>query len=129
MLAEIVRVARPKRPWQLRLTGGSMSPRILDGDTLTVVPQRDGFRLGDVVIFPHGGILVAHRIIGVGKTLLTAGDASTGKLEHVPQDDVLGAVVRVERRGRLVHSHVSSPLAAMLLRARLALKYHLRLRR
>lgn len=129
MFADVVRFARPQRPWQLLLRGGSMSPGMLDGDNLLVVPQRRKPRLGDVIVFPQQNILVAHRVIGSGSTLLTAGDASTGKREFVPYEDVLGTVVRVERNGRPILTRVSSAIAALRLRARLALKYYLRLTR
>ena len=129
MLSEIVAMVRPTRPWRLRLTGHSMTPTIREGDDLLVVPQSGDARLGDVVVFPHREILVAHRVIGTGATLLTAGDASRGAREEVAARDVLGTVVEVRRREHVIRTALRSPLTALLLRARLALQYHLRLRR
>jgi hypothetical protein len=126
MFADVVRFVRPSRPWSLRLTGFSMLPRMLEGDELLVNPDRSP-GLGDVIVFPHRGKLVAHRIIGTGQLFLTAGDASRGALEHVDRADVLGTIVEIRRSGRVVNSQVRSRTVAVLLRARLALKYYLRL--
>jgi hypothetical protein len=126
MFADVVRFVRPSQPWSLRLTGMSMLPRMLEGDELLVDPARYP-GLGDVIVFPHQDKLVAHRVVGTGAVFLTAGDASRGALEHVERADVLGTVVEIRRSDRVVQSHVRSRIVALLLRARLALKYHFRL--
>ena len=102
MLADVTRFVRPAKPWRLRLNGGSMSPNILEGDELLVEPGRAP-RFGDVVVFPNDRKLVAHRVIGT--------------------------VTEIRRSGRIVDSNVRSAPAALKLRARLALKYYLRLTR
>jgi signal peptidase I len=111
------------------LNGGSMSPLLLDGDELLVDPTRGAPRLGDVIVFPQGEILVAHRVIQMGRELRTAGDASRGQCERVDPGTILGIVTEVRRRGYVIHSAVKSPVKALFLRARLALQYHFRLHR
>lgn len=128
MLPEVLRFARPQRAWSLRLTGGSMMPHIREGDELLVEPHRAP-AFGDVIVFPHAEKLVAHRIIGTGSPILTAGDASRGAIEHIDPQDVLGTVIEIKRSGAVIDSRVRSRRAALLLRARLALKYYLRLAR
>jgi hypothetical protein len=129
MLSDVVAFARPKGPWYLRLTGFSMSPSLLDGDDLLVDPARGAPQIGDVIVFPHGNILVAHRVIEIGAKIRTAGDASRGQTECVDRSAVLGIVTEVRRRGAVIRSDMRSTWKAMLLRARLALRYHLRLHR
>jgi len=129
MLNDVLSMVRPKHPWRLHLHGYSMSPTMLEGDELLVVPQDEPARLGDVVVFPYREQLVAHRVIGAGEVLRTAGDASRGAVERIDPREVLGKVTEVRRRGRIIHSYASSPVKAVFLRARLALRYHLRLHR
>ncbi len=130
MLAELLQIVRPRAPWSLQLTGNSMHPTIRHGDDLLVHPAQSAPRLGDVIVFAQQDILVAHRVIGHGAgVFITAGDASSGVRELVTQNSIAGVVKCVRRNGRVVHARLSSPLAGAILRVRLALKYHLRLRR
>lgn len=105
-----------------------MSPGIREGDELLVDPHRAP-RLGNVIVFAQGEMLIAHRVIGTGASLLTAGDASSTVREKVDPRMVLGTVVEIRRRGSIIRSPLRSPIRALILRARLALKYHTRIRR
>ena len=126
-LSDVLAIARRNAPWVLRVSGTSMRPRILPGDRLEVRP-RDTIRFGDVVVFARGGSLVAHRVLKAAAVLVTAGDASRGSTEYVERRDVLGVGDRVFRSGMAPFRPRSVP-AALALRARIGLKYYLRMKR
>lgn len=118
----------PSEPFVVWLVGGSMHPTLREGDELFVDPSGVCLRVGDVIVFSHGGRLLAHRVIEVARDgVLAAGDASIGQREHVAFDRIVG-VVRAAKRGAHALPHPSSPLRAMLLRLRLAVAYRLRMR-
>lgn len=88
-------------------TGNSMWPHIRNGDGIRAVPLRNRttLKIGWVIVYliPEGQ-LVVHRIVGKAEGDLygVRGDASTGNLELVPRQAVLGRVVTRERHGRTV---------------------------
>jgi len=107
---ELVRGFRERRAL-LRTTvrGASMSPLIRDRDVVTVAPVDGGaLRVGDVVAAAVGDAgsprrLVVHRVVERRPGgLLLKGDACTDADGVIRPGDVLGRVVRVERRGRTV---------------------------
>jgi phage repressor protein C with HTH and peptisase S24 domain len=126
-LNEILRIAHPRAPWRLRIKGRSMLPNIVPGDDLMVWPGSSA-RLGDIVVFPHCGELIAHRVIKPGRTFVTAGDASYGPIEHVSHADVVGVARYVIRAGapELPSRSVGVALAV---RIRIALRHYLRMAR
>ena len=124
-LEHFVDMVRPQAPWRMRLTGKSMTPTICDGEELVVIPQTSKPRFGDVIVFAHQGILVAHRVIGVSDSVLAAGDASRGMREHVRESQILGTATHV-LRSTGVQVVLHSPMRAALLRLRLAILYRLR---
>ena len=86
--------------------GWSMTPFIRDGDVVTIAPiGAVGPRLGEVlaVELTQGSLLVIHRIVRrAGRGWLLRGDNATAPDGVVPPEQVLGRVVRVQRRGREV---------------------------
>jgi hypothetical protein len=125
-LEHVVDMARPQAPWRMHLTGNSMKPTVRDGDELFVVPQTSKPRFGDVIVFAHQGILVAHRVIGVAQEILTAGDASRGMREHVRESEILGTATHVRRHESDFRQRLYSPMRAALLRLRLAVLFRFR---
>jgi hypothetical protein len=95
---EIVRLlaAGDARP-RLRMQGVSMLPLLREGMVLELRRfERPGARIGDVIVFPQDGNLVAHRIVGFGtRHIRTSGDNRPGTVEEVPADAVLGSVTAV----------------------------------
>jgi hypothetical protein len=90
---------------EIKAAGASMSPFVRAGDLLTLTPRgRRAVRRGDVVAFlVDGGSLVIHRVVAAeGAAVRTRGDALGRGDRPVAAADVLGIVVRVERRGRRV---------------------------
>jgi len=88
-------------PLRFKTKGFSMLPFIKDGDTITIAPVSGGMPgLGDVAAFvaPDNGRLVVHRVVGKGKEgFLLRGDNATQTDGRVPEENILGRVVRVER--------------------------------
>jgi hypothetical protein len=93
---------------QLDTRGDSMVPLIRSGGFLrveAVKPER--LRLGDVIVYRVGELLVAHRLVrkrreGGSLRLLSKGDAFSWRAgEEVAPEQVLGRVTTVRgRRGR-----------------------------
>ncbi len=93
-------------PFRFRATGPSMFPFIRDGDVVTVASlQGTRPQCGEVVacIRPRQDRLVVHRVIGRrGNSYLVRGDAASGVDGLVQELDILGRVMRIERRGAQV---------------------------
>jgi len=86
--------------------GPSMNPSLKAGDFLTLAPYGDcRLRRGDVVIFrpPGQNRLIAHRIISIGNKKLKARGDNNSRTDPwiLRPEDILGRVIRVERRGKL----------------------------
>ncbi|TAM73598.1 hypothetical protein EPN44_13370 [bacterium] len=128
-LDEIVRLAAPGEPFVVSLVGRSMHPALREGDQLVVDPPGGRPRLGDVIVFPYAGRMLAHRVIGCGADgILAAGDASTGQRERVRFERVVGVVRAARRNGRPLW-RPSSRMRALFLRLRLAVVYRMRMGR
>jgi peptidase S24-like protein len=83
----------------IEATGGSMLPLIRPGDRLLVGFGAQGARRGDVILFRHRDLVVAHRVVGVrGGRLLAKGDGEPFATEDVEPAALLG-IVRVIERG------------------------------
>ena len=88
--------------------GGSMTPFIRDGDTLTIAPLANRPpRLGEVVAFSclteEGMELVVHRVVGRRRRgFVVQGDGNGCMPEIVSSENILGRLVKVERDGRQV---------------------------
>ncbi len=72
---------------------GSMETAYSIGDLL-LVKARDGYRVGDVVVYRSGTMPVVHRIIAIdGSTVTTQGDANNAPDEPFDVSCILGTVV------------------------------------
>jgi hypothetical protein len=103
--------------------GTSMSPFILDGDVITLVPFASACSLGDIVAYvpPDSGRLVVHRVVSVGSDRCRIqGDNSLKEDGVFPFESILGVVARVERAGRSIRFGLGPErtLIAMLSRRR-----------
>lgn len=89
-------------------TGWSMLPTIRPGDTLVVERTRsDQVRVGDVVLVSRQGRLCAHRVFAKtqsspGRRWITQGDAMAVPDPAVSEDQLLGRVAYLIRRGKLM---------------------------
>jgi hypothetical protein len=86
-----------------------MHPTVKDGDTITIepVPLSEVTR-GDIILYRSGMGVTAHRLIRIetrkdtSPRFILRGDTLGSPIELVHSQDVLGRVVCVERRRRLI---------------------------
>ena len=90
---------------RFRASGGSMQPAICHGDVLTVVPVApSNITPGSVALYRRFDRLVAHRVVRIdadhsgAPVFVLRGDAATGCDAPVAASQMLGEVVKVERR-------------------------------
>ena len=88
----------------IEATGGSMLPLIRPGDRLLVGFGEQDVRRGDVIVFRHGGQVVAHRVIGSrtgdgrgARRLIAKGDNEPFATEDVAPSELLGVVRAVDQ--------------------------------
>lgn len=118
--------------------GMSMYPFIRNGDVVTLVRPKT-IKVGDVVAFAHpkDGRLIVHRVTARSGCLLTLkGDFTWTADGRLDEKEILGAVIKVERNGRVIRPapRLVRKLLALLSRpARIArmrmLFYHLVMKR
>ena len=88
----------------IEATGGSMLPLIHPGDRLLVSFGEQDVHPGNVIIFRHGGLVVAHRVIGRRddglRPWIAKGDSEPRATEDVAPSDLLGVVHAVDRGSR-----------------------------
>jgi len=89
-------------------TGLCMYPSFKEGDKVTVKSRKpEEFTVGDIAVFRRSGNLCAHRVIrtGVGQSgpyIVTQPDVLLNKEDGlIFEPDILGAVISVERNGKL----------------------------
>jgi len=96
-------------PVELRMSGGSMSPAIEDGDIITLEAVADDpVKQGDIVLYQSRfDTAVIHRVIRLERPssercIVTRGDAASHNDSPVPLHRILGRVKRVERAGERI---------------------------
>jgi hypothetical protein len=105
--AAVELMGRAGRNGTVRVQGISMLPTLEPGRILVVDFTPARLRMGDVLLFRQGGILVVHRFLGhvtsrsAGPCLRTRGDGRPDLDPPLRDEDVLGRVIAVERGGRL----------------------------
>jgi signal peptidase I len=125
-LLDLIRdLLRERNSVRYTARGFSMAPFIKDGDVLTIAPLNGSRpKRGDVVAFTpgRGSKLIIHRVIGKkGERYIIKGD-SLGAVDGLfPEEDLLGKVKRVERRGKDIILGLGPEkfLLALLTRSRL----------
>ena len=95
----------------------SMYPTIKTGDVIMVVPK-DEYKVGDIVAFEDGAIIVTHRIIDENEdgTFVTKGDYIGNSSDDMPLQEkyIIGKVVNVFAGLGPFVSIMQSPLVIML---------------
>jgi Peptidase S24-like len=86
----------------IEATGGSMLPLIRPGDRLLVGFGARDVEPGDVILFRHDGLVVAHRVVGIRerdgvRRLIAKGDNEPFATEDVAPADLLGIVRALDR--------------------------------
>ena len=81
--------------------GVSMLPMLHQNrDIIVIVPLKGRLKKYDAVLYKRGGSYILHRIVGVrDEEYLIRGD-NTYRLEHVPQETVIGVLTGFVRNGK-----------------------------
>ncbi|MGH7206014.1 MAG: signal peptidase I [Nitrospiraceae bacterium] len=106
-----------------KVVSWSMFPTILKGDVIEIEPA-DQIQIGDVVVFRQMGVLVCHRVTGLGAAgdLCTNGDQAEGPGTPIPHRDVLGKVTTITRGGKQVQlDSLPNPSAVSFIRMKVDL--------
>ena len=100
---------KKKRRVCFRARGGSMRPFIRSGEIIEIAPiNTKKIKSGDIIFYRASpNKLVTHRVIkriteNGEIVFITKGDHSPTFDEYVYSDDVLGKVVAVKKRGRII---------------------------
>lgn len=108
---------RSGRAVRFRAPGRSMHPTIRENEAVVVEPiDLPDLSVGDIVLCRCGEKITAHRLVWIdaetasarpeGRPIFTLrGDACNACDTPVAADQILGKVVAVERRGRLVNPY------------------------
>lgn len=104
LAGEVLRSAGRLR---LRVTGWSMLPAVMPGDTLIIDRVKGGQQVsaeisrGDIVLFRRDRRLFAHRVVSTpGDHFITQGDAMPHHDPPVAASELLGKVSLIVRKGR-----------------------------
>lgn len=94
---------------------GSMEPELSAGDLL-IVAKRDGYAVGDVVVFQDGRIAVTHRIISLSdNAVITKGDANNTPDAPIGPEQIKGKVLlAVPLVGYLVNA-IKTPIGTLII--------------
>ena len=99
-------VLRSSGALRLRVTGWSMLPAVMPGDTLVIEPiSRDAVSEGDIVLFIRDRRFFVHRVVTKGPhdtAILTCGDAMLAADPPVPGSNLLGKVSCILRNGKCI---------------------------
>ena len=94
---------------RLRAIGSSMLPAVWPGEILYIESRKiDHVRIGEIAAFKCYGKMVIHRVIEIrnsearGLTLIARGDSLRRNDPPIGQAELLGVVVGLERRGRVL---------------------------
>ena len=92
---------------QLVPQGISMLPFVCGGRDRVVVGRKESVRVGDIVLVPHRGHLIMHRVYAInGSQLVLMGDGNLRGNELVEKSEVWGTVLQIVKpNGRFCKPH------------------------
>jgi hypothetical protein len=106
-MMELLRAVHDKgAAFRFKAAGFSMTPSIRNNDVITISPLKEiPPAVGEVVAFrhPRSNRLLIHRVVRKKHgTFFFRGDNLRQTDSHIPRENILGVVTRVERRGRVL---------------------------
>jgi signal peptidase I len=97
-------------PIRFCANGQSMKPTINDGEIIIIEPLELGkIKRRDIILYRTRRGVIAHRVVDIERrgsaqaTFILRGDSAISYDCPVAASDILGRVVAVERRGRLIN--------------------------
>jgi hypothetical protein len=105
--AELLKQLNEGKVVQLTPQGISMLPFIQGGRDKVRIRKEDKVSVGDIVLVPHGGHLILHRVYAMEGTRLTLmGDGNLKGNEEVDKSEVWGTVIEIVKPdGRYCKPH------------------------
>jgi hypothetical protein len=104
---------------RFRASGGSMWPAVCHGDMLTVGPVApSSITPGSIAVYRRFDRLLAHRVVRIDAddsgalVFVLCGDAASGWDAPVAASQIVGEVVKVERRTSAIRRHAGMFLAS-----------------
>ncbi len=103
---EIIDLLLASKKVQFVIKGRSMYPTLRTGDLVDVDPtEKETLETGDIVVFQKERELICHRLVEIHEKvsphpLLTQGDATTHPDPPLSQQEILGKVISIERKGK-----------------------------
>lgn len=88
---------------RLELKGTSMQPTLVSGDVLTLAPPKSDPVVGDVVLFHCQGRTLLHRVVAVADGRYTMRGDNCATCEQASRQDIVGLLVKVEKKHVLKH--------------------------
>ncbi len=83
--------------------GISMKPMLHeDGDIVVIVPPTSRLKPLDVAFYRRDGKYVLHRVIAVSAESYDIRGDNTYSLEHIPDTDVIGVLIKFVRGGKVI---------------------------
>lgn len=95
----------PNAPRFVRINGKSMMPLLEDGD-IGIVLSKSHYNIGDIVIYKYsqgcGEATLSHRIVYKDENLCYCKGDNSLNLERITRAEIIGMIVSVERKGKIV---------------------------
>ena len=92
---------------------GSMEPTIM-ADDLILVAEAEDYRVGDIVVFQSGNMLVVHRVVELGPdTVTTQGDANNAPDDPVRKEMLKGKVIATVSGAGAIARLLKTPAATI----------------
>ena len=76
----------------ISVTGTSMNPTLLEGDTITI-RKFDTYDVGDILVYVYKGELLVHRLLKIQRERFFCKGDNSFRLEDLPYEDIVGKVI------------------------------------
>ena len=101
LFADVTRLLGEGRKVTINCKGLSMLPVIRCGRDQVVLEKKEGYAVGDIVLFSLGNRYILHRIIDLqGERMTARGDGNWRGTETCPVGNIHGKAVEIVRGGR-----------------------------
>jgi len=102
---EVLSISRGENIWRLRVTSDSMLPSIKPGDYINFIKKTaEAISIGDILVIKRNDEFVTHRLIAIdNQGWITKGDRFPQSDARIKKEDILGCVVSLERRSKIIN--------------------------
>lgn len=87
---------------RIKVSGSSMNPILLDGDSISII-QSNEYSIGDIVVFEYDkNDYIVHRVVYKDKEKLICKGDNSFRLECIENKNIIGKVLHVNRNGKII---------------------------